>query len=158
MSDTLKHSSLDFFLSTHWNKEKRVTRRSETTTLCVLIIKKESHKRGKDVVFVFSVISVFSLFLLYRVVYFFYIEYHRTITNKILFRDDDDDDESNNTHRNIIIVVVVVFDDDDSGTDVGRKSFAKKKNKKKTFNCFEGKSRREFYRQSSRRTRWRRRR
>lgn len=152
MSDTLKHSSLDFFLSTHWNKEKRVIRRSETTTLCVLIIKKESHKRGKDVVFVFSVISV-SLFLLYRVVYFFYIEYHRTITNKILFRDDDDDDESNNTHRNIIIVVVVVFDDDDSGTDVGRKSFAKKKNKKKTFNCFEGKSRREFYRQSSRRRR-----
>ena len=152
MSDTLKHSSLDFFLSTHWNKEKRVTRRSETTTLCVLIIKKESHKRGKDVVFVFSVISVFSLFLLYRVVYFFYIEYHGTIANKILFRDDDDD-ESNNTHRNIIIVVVVVFDDDDSGTDVGRKSFAKKKNKKKTFNCFEGKSRREFYRQSSRRRR-----
>jgi len=152
VSDTLKHSSLDFFLSTHWNKEKRVTRRSETTTLCVLIIKKESHKRGKDVVFVFSVISV-SLFLLYRVVYFFYIEYHGTIANKILFRDDDDDDESNNTHRNIIIVVVVVFDDDDSGTDVGRKSFAKKKNKKKTFNCFEGKSRREFYRQSSRRRR-----
>ena len=65
----------------------------------------------------------------------------------------NDDDESNNTHRNIIVVVVVVFDDDDSGTDVGRRSFAKKKNKKKTFNCFEGKSRREFYRQSSRRRR-----
>merc|ERR1711966_594352 len=134
-------------------KEKR-----DDDALCSHHQRKESHKRGKDVVFVFSVISVFSLFLLYRVVYFFYTEYRGTITNKILFRDDDDDDdESNNTHRNIIVVVVVVFDDDDSRTDVGR-SFAKKKNKKKTFNCFKGKSRRGFYRQSSRRTRWRRRR
>merc|ERR1711966_396720 len=129
------------------NKEKR-----DDDSLCSHHQRKESHKRGKDVVFVFSVISVFSLFLFYGVVYFFYTEYRGTITNKILFRDDDDD-ESNNTHRNIIIVVVVVFDDDDSRTDVGR-SFAKKKNKKKTFNCFKGgKSRREFYRQSSR-TRW----
>merc|ERR1711966_161524 len=134
------------------NKEKR-----DDDSLCSHHQRKESHKRGKDVVFVFSVISVFSLFLFYGVVYFFYTEYRGIITNKILFRDDDDDDESNNTHRNIIVVVVVVFDDDDSRTDVGR-SFAKKKNKKKTFNCFKGKSRRGFYRQSSRRTRWRRRR